>query len=63
VGKPNQVYLEPDPNSPKKPEMKETAIHKKTRNPIFNEQFQWSVRSKHIDLEQVIPPPPAALFL
>eukprot|EP00037_Helgoeca_nana_P032154 m.412471 g.412471 ORF g.412471 m.412471 type:complete len:770 (-) comp28856_c0_seq1:175-2484(-) len=48
-----QVYLEPDPNSPKKPEMKETAIHKKTRNPIFNEQFQWSVRSKHIDLEQV----------
>eukprot|EP00038_Savillea_parva_P001279 m.102832 g.102832 ORF g.102832 m.102832 type:complete len:835 (-) comp10450_c0_seq2:456-2960(-) len=48
-----QVYLSPDPNNPKKPDMKETAVHKKTRNPIFDEQFQWSVRSKLIDLEQV----------
>lgn len=40
-----QLRLEPDPNNPKKPEIKETAVHKKTRNPIFDEQFQWSIRS------------------
>eukprot|EP00041_Stephanoeca_diplocostata_P023403 m.574780 g.574780 ORF g.574780 m.574780 type:complete len:780 (-) comp22283_c0_seq2:640-2979(-) len=48
-----QLRLDPDPNSPKKPEIKETAVHKKTRNPIFDEQFQWSIRSSQIDLEQV----------
>lgn len=48
-----QVELRPDPNNPAQPDIKKTSVHKKTRNPIFNDTFQWSIRSKTIDLETV----------
>ena len=47
------MEMRPDPNNPAQPEIKKTSVHKKTRNPIFNDTFQWSIRSKTIDLETV----------
>lgn len=37
-----KMYIMPDPSKASK---RKTEVHKGTRNPIFNEQFVWEIRS------------------
>jgi hypothetical protein len=43
----------PDLKDPSAPDIKMTAVKKNSKHPIYEEQFQWEVRAKDIDLVRV----------